>query len=96
MYHFISADESEYGLGERSRTGPEKSQTCSTIGTKRQSTMAVQGLRTRYNSEFDATILLDQMDQIRDLDLHWAFTSLAAMIGAAMCAFAVGICLWKF
>jgi len=46
--------------------------------------------RTRYNGEFDATILLDQLDQPRNLDLHWAFTSPAATIGAAICIFAIG------
>jgi hypothetical protein len=59
---------------------------------------AVQGIRTRYNGELDATILLDQLDQLDQLktpEAHWAFTSPAAMIGAAICIFAIGICLWK-
>jgi hypothetical protein len=53
----------------------------------------VQGLRTRYNGEFDATILMDQLDHLQTPDLHWAFTSTAAMIGAAICTFAIDICI---
>ncbi len=56
---------------------------------------AVQGLRTQYNGEFDATILLDQLDQLKVPEAHWAFTSPAAMIGAAICIFGLGTCLWK-
>jgi hypothetical protein len=52
---------------------------------------AVQGLRTRYNSEFDATILLDQLDHLQTPDPYWAFTSPAGMIWAAICIFATGI-----
>jgi hypothetical protein len=64
-------------------------------GNKEAIHQAVQGIRTRYNSEFDATILLDQMDLLQTPDPHWAFTSPAAMIGAAICTFSVGICLWR-
>jgi hypothetical protein len=56
---------------------------------------AIQGIRTRYNGEFDATILLDQLDQLKTPEGHWAFTSPAAMIGAAIGIFVVGLCLWK-
>jgi hypothetical protein len=63
--------------------------------TKEAIHQAVQGLRTRYNGEFDATILLDQLDQLKTPEAHWAFTSPAAMIGAAICLFALGVCLWK-
>jgi hypothetical protein len=59
---------------------------------------AVQGLRTRYNGEFDATILLeqlDQLDQCKTPDTHWIFTSPAAMIGAAICLFQLGYCIWR-
>jgi hypothetical protein len=55
----------------------------------------MQGLRTRYNGEFDATILLEQLDQLQMLDSHWAFTLPVAIIGPAICIFAIGICLWK-
>jgi hypothetical protein len=59
-------------------------------GNKEAIHQAVQGLRTRYNSEFDATILLDQLDQLHTPDLHWAFTSPATMIGSAICIFCNG------
>jgi hypothetical protein len=65
-------------------------------GNKEAVHQAVQGLRTRYNGTFDATILLDQLDHLQTLDPHWAFTSPAAMIGAAICTFAIGICIWRF
>jgi hypothetical protein len=54
---------------------------------------AVQGLQTRYNGEFDATILLNQLDHLKTPDTHWAFTTPAAMIGAAICLFGLGFCL---
>jgi len=52
---------------------------------------AVQGLRNRYNGEFDATILLNQLDQLDQRgqsgtqDSHWTFTSPAEVIRAAIC-----------
>jgi len=64
-------------------------------GNKEAIHQAVQGLRTRYNGEFDATILLDQLDQLKTSDTHWTFTSPAAMIGAAICLIGLGFCLWK-
>jgi hypothetical protein len=64
-------------------------------GNKEAIHQAVQGLRTRYNGEFDATILLDQLDQLKTPDTHWAFESPAAMIGAAICLFGLGYCLWR-
>jgi hypothetical protein len=62
---------------------------------------AVQGLRNRYNGEFDATILLEQLDQLdqrgqdKNPDSHWTFTSPAAMIGAAICLLGLGYCLGR-
>ncbi len=64
-------------------------------GNKEAIHQAVQGLRTRYNGEFDATILLDQLDQLKTPDTHWAFTSPAAMIRAAICLFRLGYYLWR-
>jgi hypothetical protein len=64
-------------------------------GNKEAIHQAVQGLRTRYNGEVNATILLDQLDQLQTQDPHWAFTSTAAMIRTAICIFTMGICLWK-
>jgi hypothetical protein len=34
---------------------------------------AIQGLRTKYNREFNATILLDKLDHMQSLEPHWAF-----------------------
>jgi hypothetical protein len=56
-------------------------------GNKEGIHQAVQRLWTRYNGEFDATILLDQLDQLKIPDTHWTFASPAAMIGAAICLF---------
>jgi hypothetical protein len=64
-------------------------------GNKEAIHQAVQGLQTRYNGEFDATILLDQLDQLKTPDTHWTFTSPAAMIGAAICLFSLGFCFWR-
>jgi len=67
-------------------------------GNKEAIHQAVQGLRTRYNGEFDATILLDQLnqlDQCKTPYTHWIFTSLAVMIGTAICLFGLGYCLWR-
>ncbi len=61
---------------------------------------AVQGLRNRYNGEFDATILLNQLDQLDQRgqdgkqDSHGTFTSPAAMI-RAICLLRVGYLLWR-
>jgi hypothetical protein len=66
-----------------------------TIEVKIKIMDAVQGLRNRYNSEFDATILLDQLDLLQIPDLHWAFALPATMIWTDICIFAMGICLWK-
>ncbi len=62
---------------------------------------AVKGLHNQYNCEFNATVLLDQLDQLdqrgqdKGPDAHWIFTSPAAMIGAAICLLGVGYCLWR-
>jgi hypothetical protein len=62
---------------------------------------AVQGLRNLYNGEFDATVLLDQLDHLTargqevKQDAHWIFTSPAAMIGATICLLGFGYLLWS-
>jgi hypothetical protein len=62
---------------------------------------AVQGFRNQYNGEFDATVLLDKLDQLnqrgqtKSPDTHWIFTSPAAMIGAAICLLGLGYCFWR-
>jgi hypothetical protein len=64
-------------------------------GNKEVIHQEVQGLRTKYNEEFDDTILLDKLGHMQVPDPHWAFTSPAAMIAAAICTFVVGLCIWK-
>jgi hypothetical protein len=97
MDHIISADESEtMEVKIKAMDWAREITDLFHYWNKEAIHQAVQGLSTRYNSKFDATILLDQLDKLQNLDLHWAFTSLVAMIGAAICTFAIGICLWKF
>jgi hypothetical protein len=94
MDHVISADESEMiEVKIKTMDWAGKITDLFYYGNKEAIHQAVQGLRTRY--EFDATILLDQLDQLKTPNLHWAFTSPAAMIGAAICIFTMGICHWK-
>jgi hypothetical protein len=96
MDHVISTDESEMiKVKIRTMDWAGKITDLFHYENKEAIHQAVQGLRTRYNGEFDTTILLDQLDQLKTLDSHWTFTSPAAMIGAAICLFALGVCLWK-
>ncbi len=55
-------------------------------GNKEAINQAVQGLPTKYNSEFDATILLDKLDHMQTPGPHWAFMSQAAMIATSYAA----------
>jgi hypothetical protein len=41
-------------------------------------------------------ILLDKLDHMQNPDPHWAFTSVAAMIAAALLTFAVGIVFGRY
>jgi hypothetical protein len=94
MDHVISADEAEtIEVKIKAMDWAREITDLFHHGNKEAIHQAVQGIRTRYNSEFDATILLDELHLLPDP--HWAFTSPAAMIGAAICTFAVGICLWR-
>ncbi len=96
MDHVVSADESEtFEVKIKTMDWAQDITDLFHYGNKDAIHQAVQGLRTRYNRELDATILLDQLDQLKAPDAHWAFTSPAAMIGAAICLFAIGKCLWK-
>ncbi len=94
MDHVISADESEtIEVAIKTMDWAGKITDLFHYGNKEAIHQAVQGLRTRYNGEFDATILLDQLDQLdqrKTPDTHWIFTSPAAMVGAAICLFGVG------
>ena len=56
---------------------------------------AIQGLRTKYNGEFDASELFKELDQIKPAEAHWTFTSHAAMIGIALALFLIGMLIWK-
>jgi hypothetical protein len=97
MDHVISADESK--IIEVKITAMDWAREITDLfhyRNKEAIHQAVQGLRTRYNGKFDATILLDQLDQLQNPDPHWAFTLPVAMIRVAICTFAIGICLWKF
>jgi hypothetical protein len=96
MDHVISADKSEM-IKIKIKTMDWASEITDLFhyGNKEAIHQAVQGLWTRYNGEFDATILLDQLDQLKTPDAHWAFTSPATIIGAAICLFALGVCFWK-
>jgi len=96
MDHVISADESETIEIQRKTmdwTGElaELFGRANTDGIHR----AIQGLRTKYNGEFDASELFKELDQIRPAEAHWTFTSPAAMIGIALALFLIGMMVWK-
>jgi len=96
MDHVISADESEtIEVAIKMMDWSGEITDLFHYGNKEAIHQAVQGLQTRYNGKFDATILLDQLDQLKTLDTHWAFTSPVAMIGAAICLFRLGFCHWR-
>ncbi len=57
--------------------------------------LAIQGLTIKYNGEFDATILLDKLVNMKTPDSHWAFTSPATMIAATVIIFLIRVCIWK-
>jgi hypothetical protein len=102
MDHVISADESEtIDIAIKTMDWAGEITDLFRYENKDAIHQAVQGLRTRYNGEFDATVLLNQLDQLdqRNQDTkqesHWTFTSPAAMIGAAICLLGVGYLLWR-
>ncbi len=96
MDHVISADESktiEIQKKTMDWTGElaELFGRVNTEGIHR----AIQGLRTKYNGEFDASELFKELDQVKPADTHWTFTSPAAMIGIALVIFLIGMLIWK-
>jgi hypothetical protein len=102
MDHVISADESEtIEIAIKTMDWAGEITDLFHYENKDAIHQAVQGLRNRFNGEFDATILLEQLDQLdqrnqdKNHDSHWIFTSLAAMIGAAICLLGLGYCLWR-
>jgi hypothetical protein len=56
---------------------------------------AIQGLRMKYNGEFDARELFKGLDQIKPAEAHWTFTSPAAMIVIALAIFLICMIIWK-
>ncbi len=55
----------------------------------------ILGLRTKYNSEFDASKLFKELDQVKPADTHWTFMSPAAMIWITLAIFCIGLLIWK-
>jgi hypothetical protein len=49
----------------------------------------------KYNGEFDASELFKDLHQIQPAEVHWTFTSPAAMIGLALAIFLIGMLIWK-
>jgi len=65
MDHVISADESEtFEVKIKAMDWPKEITDLFHQGNKEAIHHAVQGLKTRYNGEFNATILLDQLDHL--------------------------------
>jgi hypothetical protein len=65
MDHVISADESEtFEVKIKAMDWPGEITDLIHQGNKEAIHHAVQGLKTRYNGEFNATILLDQLDHL--------------------------------
>jgi hypothetical protein len=102
MDHVISADESEtIEITIKTMDSAGEITDLFHYENKEAIHQAIQGLRNRYNGEFDATILLEQLDQLdqrgqdKNPDSHWTFTSPAAMIGAAICLLGLGYCFWR-
>ncbi len=102
MDHVISADESEtIEIAIKTMDWASEIKDLFHYENKDAIRQAVQGLPNHYNGEFDATILLEQLDQLdqrgqdKNPDSHWIFTSPAAMIGAAICLLGLGYCFWR-
>ncbi len=96
MDHVISADESETIEIQR-KTMDWASELADLFGRANTEGIhkAIQGLRTKYNGEFDASELFKELDQIKPAEAHWTFTSPAAMIGIALALFLIGMLIWK-
>jgi hypothetical protein len=96
MDHVISADESETIEIQR-KTMDWAGEIADLFGRANTESIhkAIQGLRTKYNGEFDASELFKELDQIKPAEAHWTFTSPAAMIGIALALFLIGMLIWK-
>ncbi len=96
MDHMISAEESEMIeiLKKTMDWTGELAELFGQANTEGTHT-AIQGMRTKYNGEFDASELFKELDQIKPAEAHWMFTSPAAMIGIALAIFLIGMISWK-
>jgi hypothetical protein len=96
MDHVISTDESET-IEIQKKTMDWTGELTELFGRANTEGIhtAVQGLRTKYNGEFDASELFKELDQIKPAEAHWTFTSPAAMIGIALALFLIGMLIWK-
>jgi hypothetical protein len=96
MDHVISADESET-IEIQKKTMDWTGELAELFGRANTEGIhtAIQGLRTKYNGEFDASELFKELDQILPTEAHWTFTSPAAMIGIALAIFLIGMLIWK-
>jgi hypothetical protein len=96
MDHMISADESET-IEIQKKTMDWTTELAERFGWANTEGihMAIQGLRTKCNGEFDASELFKELDQNRPAKTHWTFTSPAAMIGIALALFLIGMLIWK-
>jgi hypothetical protein len=96
MDHVISADESEMIEIQKKTMDwtKELAELFSRANTEGIHT-AIQGLRTKYIREFHTTELFKELDHIEPAEMHWTFTSPAAMIGISLAIFLIGILIWK-
>jgi hypothetical protein len=84
MDHVSSADESET-IEIQKKTMDFGRANTESIHT------AIQGLRMKYNGEFNASKLSMELNQIKPAKAHWTFTSPAAMIGIALAIFLISM-----
>ncbi len=96
MDHVISADESEM-IEIQKKTMDWTGELAELFGRANTKGihLAIQGLQTKYNKEFEASELFKELDQIQPAETHWTFTSPAAMIGIALALFLIGMQIWK-
>jgi hypothetical protein len=96
MDHMISADESET-IEIQKKTMDWTGELVELFGRANTEgiRMAIQGLWTKYNKEFDTSDLFKELDQVWPAETHWTFTSSAAMIGIALALFLIGMLIWK-
>jgi hypothetical protein len=92
MDHVISADESEM-IEIQKKTMDWTGELAELFGRANTEGIhtAIQGLRTKYNGEFDDSKLFKDLDQIQPAEAHWTFTSTSAMTGIALAIFLIGM-----